>query len=406
MSARSRVLATLLGFGAGACEGFQPASLDDEIVDPDGPGRIVVPGLPAPTDACALDPDAPTRLVVTTTDFATGAVAIVDLATGDVHADVAPASTDALPVAHGDRLFLLHRYGLDRVDELDAEGYTLESEVKLSSERSGGANPHALALAPDGRAFVSLFAEPRMAILDLRAAPGDAAQGDVDLSPLAVGDENPEASAAVACGELVYVVLEQLDEGFRPRGQDGLAAIDMRTGAAVDSDPQTAGVQGMPTLGTWLRQLRRDPGDPSGTTLLGLSTGIERIDLAVGEVTWAVPASRFVAAGIDDFLRPQSFDIDASGELAYVAVYDDDFGQTRLYRVGLDGHAPETPEPFAEGFDSVEHTLEVVGDVLWYGSTRHGASGLHRFDLSLDPPRADGPPRSTGLPPYALVALP
>lgn len=404
MSARSRVLATLLG--AAACEGLGPASLDDDIVDPDGPGRIVVPGLPEPTGACALDPEAPTRLVVTTTDFATGAVAIVDLATGDVHADVAPASTDALPVAHGDRLFLLHRYGLDRVDELDAEGYTLKSEVKLQSERSSGANPHALALAPDGRAFVSLFAEPRVAILDLRAAPGDAALGDVDLSPLAVGDENPEASAAVACGDLVYVVLEQLDEGFRPRGQDGLAAIDTRTAAPVDTDPQTAGVQGMPTLGTWLRQLRRDPGDPSGTTLLGLSTGIERIDLAAGEVTWAVPASHFVAAGIDDFLRPQSFDIDPSGELAYVAVYDDDFAQTRLYRVGLDGHGPETPEPFAEGFDSVEHTLEVVGDALWYGSTRHGASGLHRFDLSLDPPRADGPPRSTGLPPYALVALP
>jgi hypothetical protein len=402
-AARAVIVATL---SSGACQPFDPADAGPDAGDPDGPGRIVVEGFPAPTAPCALDPDAPTRLLVTTTDFATGAVAVVDLATGEVRPDVAPGSTDAVPVTQGDRLFLLHRFGFDRVDELDPVGYALKSEITIASDVHTGGNPHALALAPDGRAFVALFAEPRVAILDLRASPGDALVGEVDLSALAVGDDNPEASEAVACGDRIYVALEQLDEGFVPRGEDGLAVIDTIHGSVIDADPQTPGLQSMPTLGTLLRQVRRDPADPSGTTLLGLSTGIERIDLRGGEVTWAVPASRFVAAGIDAFLRPQSFDVDASGELAYLAVYDEDFAQTRLYRVGLDGNAPEQPEPFAAGFDSAERTLEVVGDALWYGSTRHGESGLHRFDLRAEPPRADGPVRPTGLPPYAVVALP
>lgn len=378
------------------------ASPQTTMGDPDGPGRIVVPDFPAPTGACALDPGAPSRLVVTTTDFATGAVAIVDLETGEVQADVAPGSTDALPFALGDRLFLLHRFGFDRIDELDAAAYELRTEVALSD----AGNPHSVALAPDGRAFVSMFGAPRVDIVDLSAPPDRALTGAIDLSPLAIGDDNPEASGMVSCGDRIYVVLEQVDEGFQPQGEDAIAALDARAASVLDADPGATGVQAMPTLGTWLRQLRRDPADPSGTTLLGLSTGIERIDLAVGEVSWAVPASRFVAAGIHDFLQPQSFDVDDTGEVAWLAVYDDDFAQTRLYRVGLDDHEPQLPEEFAAGFDSVEHTLEVVGDALWYGSTRHGEAGLLRFDLAIDPPAADGPTRPTGLPPYALTALP
>ena len=101
-----------------------------------------------------------------------------------------------------------------------------------------------------------------------------------------------------------------------------------------------------------------------------------------------------------------AFDLADDGSVAYLAAYDADYSQVRLYRVGLDGAAPEIPEPFAEGFDSAERTLELVGDNLWYGSRRLERPGLWRFDVSLDPPQLLDGPISTGLPPYSMVAIP
>ena len=99
--------------------------------------------------------------------------------------------------------------------------------------------------------------------------------------------------------------------------------------------------------------------------------------------------------------------MDDAGELAYLAAYDADFSQVRLYRVSLsEGGSPRVPEPFAEGFDSVERTLELVGTELWYGSTRSGAPGLWRFDASGEVPQRVAGPLATGLPPYSMVAIP
>ncbi len=110
--------------------------------------------------------------------------------------------------------------------------------------------------------------------------------------------------------------------------------------------------------------------------------------------------------GIDHRWLPQAFDVDANGTTAYLAAYDPDFNGVRLFRVGLDGRAPPELEQIAEGFDSSERTLEVVGDRLWYGSTRSGARGIWSFDLSAEPPVAVAGPLSTGLPPYSIAALP
>jgi hypothetical protein len=407
MTARSLSIAALLGGVAPlACappsDDTGPAS-----TDPDGPGSTEVPALPAPTAACDLDAFEPQRLLLTTTDFSTGALTVLDLATDTVDVDVAVSSTDAVPYYLDGRVVVVHRFGHDRLDVLSAEDWTLQAQVSLPPRSDAPAtNPHTAVAGPDGHLWVTAFGEPRLIEVDPAAPPAEAVVGDLDLSPVADADGNPDASVAVACGDRMYVATQRVDGNFRPRGEDTLVAIDLPSRQLVDADPERDGVQGLATLGTWTRQLRRDPGDPTGHTLLGLSTGIERIDLDAGEVTWAVPASRFVAVGLDDFLQPQAFDVDAAGDTAYLAAYDADFSQVRLYEVGLDGNDPELPQAFAQGFDSVERTLEVVGDSLWYASARADAPGLWRFDLSLHPPVDDGPPRATGLPPYSMVPLP
>lgn len=364
------------------------------------------PWTAVPDGPCDLDPVAPTALAVTTTDFATGAVSIVRTAPFDVLPDVALGSTDAIPFAPPSlgpgRLFVLHRYMFDRLEILDAtDDYATIAEIPLSNPAGGpSTNPHGLAAGPGGRLFVTFFGIPAVGVVDPAAPPAAAWEETIDLAALADPDGNPEASFAVACGATLVVSLSRLDEdaGFAWRGEDRLVALDMRTRTILPGR--------IDLRGAFLKQLRRDPTDPAGTTLLALTTGIERIDLAAGTAAWVVDDDAFAAAGIDHRFLPQSFDVSEDGRTAYLAAYAPDFSSVGLYRVALDGSAPAVPERFAGGYDSVERTLEVVGDVLYYGSTRRTAAGIVRFDLTADPPALLGPPEPTGLPPYALVAMP
>ena len=58
-------------------------------------------------------------MLVTSTDFSTGAVGLVEVATREVQPDLALASTDAMPSAWGERAFVINRFGFDWIDELD-----------------------------------------------------------------------------------------------------------------------------------------------------------------------------------------------------------------------------------------------------------------------------------------------
>jgi hypothetical protein len=268
------------------------------------------------------------------------------------------------------------------------------------------ANPQSVAFGPDGLAYVPQLATPEVAVLDLRAPPAEALVDTIDLVAFADDDGNPEASLAFACGDTLWVSVQHLDPSFIRIGDDELVAIDLARGRALDLDAQTPGGQGLRSAGEWIRQIRRDPTDAAGHRVLALSTGIERFDLARGVVEWAVAPEVFESVGLDEMRLLQSFDVDDDGALAYVAAYDKGFAQVRLWRVGLDGNAPSEPEEFAEGFDSVERTLELVGETLWYGSTRAGASGLWRFDVSQWPPVRSDAPLSLGLPPFSMVVIP
>ncbi len=389
-----------------SCAGCVPPPLAPAGETGDDTGAGTDPWTAEVDGPCDLDPVAPAALAITTTDFATGAVSVATLDPFAVDADVALGSTDAIPFsppsAGGRWLYVLHRYMFDRLEILDpADGYASVAEIPLADPAAGrSTNPHALAVGPDGRLFVTFFGIPAVGIVDPTAPPSVAWEDRIDLSPVADADGNPEASHAVACGSILVVSLGRLDRdaGFAPRGEDRLVAVDMVRRTLLPGR--------IDLLGPFPKQIRRDPADPTGRTLLVLTTGIERIDLASGTSRWAVPEDAFVEAGIDHRFLPQSFDVDETGTMAYVAAYTPDFSQVRLFRVGLDGAAPVVPEPFAAGFDSVERTLEAVGDVLYYGSTRPTAAGLLRFDLSADPPAPIGDPVPAGLPPYAMVAVP
>lgn len=403
MSHRTCLFALL----AAACDLAAPPA--DE-----GPPASTAPppiaGWPTSVGACVGEPAAPTRLLVTTTDFSTGGVSVVDLARFTADDDVALGSTDAKPHWFGDTAYVLHRYGVDALDVLDpADDFALLAQRAIASARDVvSANPHDLVVGPDGRGYVTLFGAPEVQVWDLRDPTKPVLERRIDLTPVADADGNPEASEALLCGDVLFLAVDRVDQahGLVPTDATGrLAAFDVKTGAAFDLDPDAPGAQPLALRGQWARQLRLDPSDPTGRTALVLTTGLERVDLSAGTSAWAIAPDRLAAAGITDHRLPQAFDLGPDGASAYLAAYRPDFSEVAIFRATLDSDDP--PVEIAAGLQSVEQTLEVVGDRLYFGDRTHGASGLRAWDLRPDPPKpVPGSPLGLGLAPYAAIAIP
>jgi len=387
-----------------------PFASDDDSGGDDSTGPAPgepLSGPPVLGVPCSGEVQKPTRLAITTTDNVTGALSILDLQTGIITPDLALATSDSVPVHDGERLYLLHRYGFDALDILRPD-FTLLAQFGLGVPEVVSSNPHALAFAGQ-RAYITLFGAPTLQILDLADPTTPTLAGSIDLRPLADADGNPEANLAMRCGDTLFITVQRLDENmvFAPTGEhDHLAPIDLASGRLHDLDPDTPGVQAMPLLGPWAKQWRLDPADPAGHTLLVLSSGLERTNLATLQTTWAVDPARLAAIGLVATDLTQTFDLDRTGEHAYIASYRADLSEVVLLRASLDDDAPIVE--IAGGMQSIGPTLEIVDDTLWFGDRSHAAAGMRAWDLRTDPPtpRFGGLPLSTGLAPYAAVAIP
>ena len=399
----------------GVCACADPLLAPEDTGDSDPPAPLQ-PGVPQ-TQACDFGPSDPNTLVVTTTDFATGAITVVD-ADGNIRTDVALGSPDAIPYPAPSGAAIVHRHQYDFVDMLDSGSWRSRGQHALEASDATSPNPHAIAFDGDGLGYITLFGSSDLLVLDPVAAPGDAVIDTIDLTPFADDDGRPEASTAIRCGETLWVGVQRLDapSGHVPVDEDMLVAIDLGTRVPWDFDGDAPGGQGIPLLGTGLRQLRGATGEP--TSIYGLTTGIERIDLANYESTWAVPPDAFAAVGAPHHLQPLAFDMDAAGRWGWVALFlppagtDPDCStdwqrchdHAQLFEVDLTADVP-TLVPFGAPFSAVERTVQRIGETLWVGSREIGAAGLYTYDLATHPPELTGGPFSTGLPPYSMIGL-
>jgi hypothetical protein len=147
--------------------------------------------------------------------------------------------------------------------------------------------------------------------------------------------------------------------------------------------------------------VRQDPSDTTGHSVVVLSTGIERVDLATGSVSWIVPDTALEAAGIGGY-QPQSFDFHGEDTI-YLAAYRSDYSAVDVWRFDL---TDDTPEVVISELNAREKTLEVIGDELWFGDTTAGQEGLRVYDLTKDPPALIAGPLGVGLPPKSMLAIP
>jgi hypothetical protein len=336
-------------------------------------------------------------LLLTTTDFATGALVTLNTENYEIR-ERALASTDAIPFAHGDRVFVVNRYGFDYVDVYAPDqGWARLNQIPISTPGVASTNPQEIAVAPSGDAYLSLYGASELLVLDVNQPGTDAIVERIDTSIFADDDGIAEASLAIAGAEELTLAIQRLDrtDGFSPVDDDLLVFLDYSTHAFFDVDPDAEGVQGLKLPGSFPRQWRPDPSDSNVVYLL--NTGVLRVELDSHTVSWAVSESLFDEAGIGMRLQAQSFALDETGEGVFVAAYDEAFTSVSIYEAPLDGSA--APVQLVTGLNSVERTLEVVGESIWFASTSIGEEGLFRF--GLDGAELMGP-LDTGLSPYSI----
>ena len=344
------------------------------------------------------------RLVVVTTDFATGAVAAIDLSTGEGKADLALASTDAIPYVHEGRVYVVNRFMSDYVDVLDpADGWSLVAQhaIEAVGTEVPSTNPQAVGFLDGGLALLTMYGAPELHVYDFERPVGEALIDVIDLSSLADGDGSTEATLVIPHGDEAWVAVQRLDrrDGWAQAAPDLLVRIDAETLQLDDLDPERAGVQGVELPGQWPKQFRVDPRNADRVYVL--NGRLLAFDMKSRSVEVVVSPEQMAEAGIDFYQLPQSFDVSDDGETLVFAAYQSDFAAVHIYRVPATGGVPER---IHAGFNSVEKTLEVEGEVIWFGDVTLGQAGVRR--LSMDGELLDDGPISTGLPPYSVAVLP
>lgn len=335
-------------------------------------------------------------LLITTTDFATGALSVYDLERDVMYADVAFASSDAIPFSDGEYVYLLNRFMHDYVSVHDpSDGFGLVAEHAIVTPEATSANPHGLAFVDVGRAVVSLYGASQVQIHDFLRAPGASLVGTVDTSMLEDEDEIAETEFAYVDGGRAWVLSHPVNrlDGWTPVGFDQLVEVDVDSAELIDLDSEITGVQGIPLPCAWAREHRPHPTDAGH--LLVLCEGVVDVDLEAATWDWHVPPERFPDGADMDYLQPQDFVVSKDGLHTVVAIYTADFSEVELWEVDKD--APATL--LAGGLQSAERSLEVHEGELFFGDRDVQRSGLRRFSWeggALDEAQ------STGLPPYSV----
>lgn len=315
--------------------------------------------------------------VMTTTDFTTGSLSTLDLATGQAQSDLAPVSGDPLLRVSGGYLVQLDGYLHDtvRVFAPDDLGAPL-AEYGLEQ----GANPYD-ALVTDEGVWLSQYGR---SALELREPLTGEVLATVDLAPYADADGLPEMASLELVDDLLLVALQRLDrdQGWLP--EDGrVLAIDRSTFAVVavwetGSSPRLAASA---TPGTvWVVSGSYDDLRPR---LDGSVRLLDVDDVALGEPVWDEASE---GARVDHFAEA------SDGRVVMALDYDGSYG-VRCGPVDATERGPDSADWLSDlALDDRGRALFAARD-----DTGGGSLWAVRLDDCCDAGRA-----YTVLPPYRI----
>ncbi|NBT57909.1 hypothetical protein EBT16_03900 [bacterium] len=164
-------------------------------------------------------------LAVTTTNFQTGALALLDLENRTAKLDFAPIFPDAVlrSFSGASDIFVINRLGADNIQRVDRfSGKTLQQfSVGL------GSNPQDLIVVGEN-AYISCFQSQELLKVDL--ATGKVIK-KISLAAFSDADGSPEATRMELNGEELWLILQQLDQSnsYVPVGPAKIGIADINT---------------------------------------------------------------------------------------------------------------------------------------------------------------------------------
>lgn len=247
-----------------------------------------------PTELPPLPPTGSGQfLAVATSDFLSGALHSIELSTLKVRRDIDVVDAQPVVRAYGSKVYVLDQtHGTARAYDT-AQDFVGPTELLLAKSPevpAPQANPYDLYIdGATSKAYVTLYGG-----FGSTAVTGSTALGVVDLNqptagiasfiplPVAAGDtdNNPDATRLHACGDVLYVLLQDLDRStYRSVGPGRLAKVSLRE-QRVLSTIQLAGENptALSVLPGCSEAIIGSAGDQLSGSLSGRS-GVERVDL-------------------------------------------------------------------------------------------------------------------------------
>jgi len=186
------------------------------------------------------------QAVVLATDYQTGYSNLLGLeAPYPRTVNLGAVCADASLRAHGDRVYVVGRFGCNHIQVLDAtQGFATLAQWSTGNP----SNPQDIEIIAPDRAYVSLYDRNDLLVADPR---NGATLGTISLAAFADADGFPEAAEMVRVGNRVFVAVQRLDrfDNFRANNPSFLVVVDCVTDQVVDVNPMQPGVQAIPLTG-------------------------------------------------------------------------------------------------------------------------------------------------------------
>ncbi|MCG3174191.1 MAG: hypothetical protein GMKNLPBB_02418 [Myxococcota bacterium] len=390
-TARSIIRGSFFLPAAGACAiGFFLLSCGGEQAGPfTGPG--------SGPDGGGIVEGAGPGVFVVTTDYATGSFAVLDPAGGAVMKDLGSIHSDAVarwsPLLR--QVVVVNRLRQDNLQFLDPRN---RFATAAQHGVGNGTNPRDVLILSPGKAFVTRHQSPSLLVMN--PATG-APIREIDLSAFADPDGVPEMDQMLLWNNRVYVTLQRLDQKdrFRANHDSLIIALDPETGEVADLDPAVPGAQG------WVLPFR-SPISPMKLSPDGKSFALSfpgNFGALDGGLAQMDASGKAVVLIDEQTLGGDINAWDLLGDDLYVVVSTPDY-KTSLAHFSLRERRLVRELIRTGSFDLAGLLILPDRGELLVCDRTPARPGIRVFSIPGDEER--GAARSTGLPPFELLAIP
>ncbi len=343
-------------------------------------------------DSTSETPNETSTTMVLTTDYESGAFSTVDPTDRSVDKNVQVIHSDSIcrfdPVTG--LPYIVSRLGADSITVVNpVDGWGVSNQYSVGA----GTNAQDIAVVSSERAYVPRFGDP--SLLVAHPTTGDELS-QIDLSPYADEDGNPDASQALHVDGEVFVSLQRIDETWAPTDYSSVLVIDGTDGTIIEEIHLTAkNPVGKLRYSDAVKSLVFIEAGGFGV----LDGGIEYLDPVTRTLSGLVISEQTLGGDVSDAVIATE-----TKGYAVIGVYEGEVSKTVLVSFN-----PSTGEKLNElissdGWDLSYLEITPDGTELWVTDRTMSTPGIRIFDVSDDKELTTSP-IDVGLPPSMVCFI-